>query len=160
VHFVRGEIEMGLSTQQKQLVQTTFAKVVPIADTAAMLFYDRLFELDPSTRHMFKHDMAAQRKNLMQTLSVAVASLDRLEAIVPAIHALGKRHVQYGVTAAHYDTVGAALLWTLEQGLGADFTPEVKEAWATVYGLLAQVALEGAAEAEAELQPEAELVMA
>lgn len=136
---------MALSSQQIQLVQNTFAKVVPMADAAATLFYDRLFQLDPSVRQLFKHDMAEQRKNLMQMLSVAVAGLDRLDAIVPAVHALGKRHVQYGVTAAHYQTVGASLLWALEQGLGADFTPEVKEAWATVYGLLAQVALEGAA---------------
>src|SRR5438445_12907018 len=100
---------MPLSAQQERLVQTSFAKVVPIADEAAKLFYDRLFELDPSTRHMFKHDMAAQRKNLMQMISVAVASLDRLEAIVPAVQALGQRHVQYGVTPAHYETVGAAL---------------------------------------------------
>src|SRR5258708_15663134 len=139
---------MALSIQQKQLVQTTFAKVAPIADTAATLFYDRLFELDPATRPMFKHDMAAQRKNLMQMISVAVASLDRLEDIVPAVRALGKRHVQYGVKAAQYETVGAALLWAFEQGLGAEFTPEVKEAWAAVYGLLAEVALQGAAEAE------------
>lgn len=142
------EIEMTLSSEQKQLVQATFANVAPIADTAATLFYDRLFELDPSTRQMFKHDMAAQRKNLMQMISVAVASLDRLDDIVPAVKALGKRHIQYGVTTDHYQTVGAALLWALEQGLGADFTPEVKEAWAAVYGLLATVALQGAAEAE------------
>ena len=141
---------MALSTQQIQLVQTTFTKVAPIADEAAKLFYDRLFELEPSTRYMFKHDMAEQRKKLMQMLSVAVASLERLDALVPAVQALGQRHVQYGVTPAHYETVGAALLWTLEQGLGADFTPEVKEAWAAVYGLLVQVALEGAAEALVE----------
>ncbi len=123
---------------QKVLVQESFAAVAPIADEAAVLFYRRLFELDPSLERMFRGDMAEQRRKLMQMLTAAVKGLDRLEQLVPVVEDLGRRHVGYGVTDAHYDTVGAALLWTLEQGLGEAFTPDVQDAWAAVYGLLAR----------------------
>lgn len=103
-------------------------------------FYGRLFELDPSLRPMFKGDLTEQGRKLMQVITFAVRSLKNLDAIVPAVEALGIRHVAYGVKAEHYDTVGAALLWTLGQGLGDAFTPEVKDAWPAVYGLLAQTA--------------------
>ena len=126
-----------LTAAQKNLVQESFKTIVPIADDAAQLFYQRLFELDPSLRHMFRGDMKEQRKKLMQMITAAVKGLDRLEQLVPVVEDLGRRHTGYGVTDAHYDTVGAALLWTLEMGLGSAFTPEVKEAWATVYGILA-----------------------
>jgi nitric oxide dioxygenase len=125
-----------VTPEQKTLVQQSFAQIVPIADTAAELFYGRLFELDPSLRLLFRGDMREQRRKLMQMIGIAVGGLDRLETIVPAVQALGRRHVGYGVTEAHFATVGAALLWTLEQGLGADYTPEVADAWATVYGVL------------------------
>jgi hemoglobin-like flavoprotein len=101
------------------------------------LFYGRLFELDPSLPLLFRGDMREQGRKLMQMLTVAVRGLDRLETIVPAVQALGRRHVAYGLTEAHFATVGAALLWTLEQGLGSAFTPEVADAWASVYGVLA-----------------------
>jgi hemoglobin-like flavoprotein len=128
------------------LVQRTWDLVLPIADDAAQLFYRRLFELDPSLRPMFaKSDMAEQRKKLMQMITVAVRGLGRLQDILPAVVALGRRHVQYGVTDAHYATVGAALLWTLEQGLGPAFTDDVKAAWAATYTALADV-MRGAAE--------------
>ena len=126
-----------LTNTQKTLVQESFAAVLPIADDAAALFYRRLFELDPSLERMFKGDMAEQRRKLMQMLTAAVKGLDRLEQLVPVVEDLGRRHAGYGVADAHYDTVGAALLWTLEKGLGNAFTPEVKDAWVTVYGLLA-----------------------
>jgi hemoglobin-like flavoprotein len=127
------------------LVQRTWDLVLPIADDAAQLFYRRLFELDPSLRPMFaKSDMAEQRKKLMQMITVAVRGLGRLQDILPAVVALGRRHVDYGVTDAHYATVGAALLWTLEQGLGPEFTPEVKAAWTATYTALADV-MRGAA---------------
>ena len=126
-----------LTNTQKTLVQESFAAVRPIADDAAALFYRRLFELDPSLERMFKGDMAEQRRKLMQMLTAAVKGLDRLEQLVPVVEDLGRRHAGYGVADAHYDTVGAALLWTLEKGLGNAFTPEVQDAWATVYGLLA-----------------------
>lgn len=128
-------------------VQTSFEKVVPIAETAAALFYGRLFEIDPSTRPLFRGDIKDQGRMLMQTLAIAVRSLHLPEKIIPAVQALGRRHVGYGVQSAHYESVGAALLWTLEQGLGAEFTPEVKEAWGQAYGLLAGVMQEAAASA-------------
>ncbi len=131
---------MSLTPAQIELVQSSFALVAPQAEAAAQLFYNRLFELDPSLRGLFKHDMTEQGRKLMQMLSVAVHALDRLETIVPAVQALGERHVQYGVQKSHYDTVGAALLWTLEQGLGEAFTPETREAWTAVYGILTQTA--------------------
>ena len=121
---------------QRKLVQSTFAAIVPIADDAAMLFYQRLFEIAPELRSMFRGDMTEQRKKLMQMLTAAVKGLDRLEQLVPVVEDLGRRHAGYGVEDRHYDTVGEALLWTLEMGLGAAFTADVKEAWATVYGVL------------------------
>ena len=127
------------------LIRDSWAAVVPIADTAAGFFYGRLFELDPAIERLFRRtDMAAQRKVLMQTLTVVVKSLDRLEQIVPAVQALGRRHAGYGVREEHYATVGAALLWTLEQGLGDAFTAPVHDAWATAYGTLASVMIEAA----------------
>lgn len=127
------------------LVESSFEKVKPIAAQAAELFYGRLFELDPSLKHLFKGDMTEQGRKLMATLAFAVAGLRQPETILKAVQELGRRHVGYGVQDAHYDTVGQALLWTLEQGLGADFTSEVRSAWAEVYGLLAGVMKEAAA---------------
>ena len=126
-----------LTNAQKTLVQESFAAVVPIADDAAALFYGKLFELDPSLEPMFRGDMAEQRRKLMQMLTAAVKGLDRLDQLVPVVEDLGRRHVGYGVADAHYDTVGAALLWTLQKGLGDAFTPDVHDAWVAVYGLLA-----------------------
>ncbi len=128
-----------MTPAQIALVQQTFDQVKPIADVAAGLFYNRLFELDPSLRPMFRGDMQEQGRKLMQMLAVAVAGLTRLDTLVPAVEALGRRHVGYGVRDEHYATVGAALLWTLGQGLGDAFTPEVEAAWATAYGLLSHV---------------------
>ena len=131
---------MTLTPEQKQLVRSTWALVKPIQEDAARLFYGRLFEIDPSTKPLFAStDMAKQGKKLMQTIGVAVAGLERLDAILPAVEALGRRHVGYGVREEHYESVGAALLWTLEQGLGEEFTPEVEEAWAETYWTLATV---------------------
>jgi hemoglobin-like flavoprotein len=126
-----------LTVAQKTLVQTSFATIVPIADDAAALFYRRLFELDPSLQAMFRGSMPEQRKKLMQMITAAVKGLDRLEQLVPVVEDLGRRHATYGVQDRHYETVGQALLWTLGMGLGSAFTPETKEAWAAVYGLLA-----------------------
>lgn len=136
-----------LTATQKSLVQDSFATIAPIADDAAALFYRRLFELDPSLRHMFPGDMAEQRRKLMQMLTAAVKGLDRLDRLVPVVEDLGRRHATYRVEERHYDTVGAALLWTLEKGLGEAFTPDTKEAWATVYGLLATTMKTAAREA-------------
>jgi hemoglobin-like flavoprotein len=130
-------------------VQTTFGKVAPIADTAAALFYGRLFELDPSLRPLFKGDLVEQGRKLMQMIGVAVNGLDRLDQILPAVQQLGVRHAAYGVRDQHYDTVATALLWTLEQGLGSDFTPEVKDAWTAAYTVLAGTMKHAAATAAA-----------
>ncbi|MBK8020895.1 MAG: hemin receptor [Chloroflexi bacterium] len=135
---------MSFTNEQKIIVQTTFAQVSD-ADRLASRFYDRLFEIDPTTRPMFRHEMTEQRKKLMQTIAVVVNALDRLETIVPAIQDLGRRHVAYGVTPAHWDSVGAALLWALEDAFGAAFTAEVRDAWAAAYGLIAATALDAAA---------------
>jgi len=135
-----------LTSTQKTLVQESFARIAPIADAAAALFYGRLFELDPSLQRLFRGDMAEQRKKLMHMLTAAVKGLDHLDRLVPVVQDLGRRHVAYGVKDAHYDTVGAALLWTLEQGLEDAFTPETAEAWATVYTLLATTMKEAARE--------------
>ncbi len=120
-----------------KLVQDSFAKVEPGAGAAADLFYARLFTLDPTLRSMFPAELAEQKHKLMTMLKLAVNNLNRLDELVPAVQALGQRHGAYGVTDEQYETVGAALLWALEQELGAAFTPEVKAAWTAVYGLLA-----------------------
>ncbi|KPJ97003.1 MAG: hemin receptor [Gammaproteobacteria bacterium SG8_15] len=136
-----------MTPEQKDLVQTTFADVVPIADTAAKLFYGKLFELDPDLKSLFKGDMEEQGRKLMQIIATAVNGLDRLDEIVPVVEDLGKRHVGYGVKAKDYNTVGTALLWTLKQGLDSSFTPEVEEAWTVVYTLLADTMKNAAAKA-------------
>ena len=138
-----------MTPAQKQLIQSSFAKVVPIAEQAAELFYGRLFELDPALKPMFKGDMSEQGRKLMSTLGVAVGSLDNLDALLPVLQNLGRGHVAYGVQDSHYDTVGAALLWTLEQGLGDDSPPELTDAWVEVYTIVATVMKEAAADAKA-----------
>ena len=135
-----------VTLRQIELVQGTFDVIAPIADDAAALFYRRLFEIDPTLRAMFKGDMAEQRRKLMQMLTAAVKGLPRLDRLVPVVQELGRRHATYGVADDHYDTVGAALLWTLEKGLGDAFTDEAREAWATVYGLLATTMKHAAAQ--------------
>lgn len=128
-----------MTPKQIQLVQKTWKLVMPIAEQAAAMFYGRLFQLDPTLRTLFKTDLKLQGQKLMQMISVAVNGLPKLDSIVPAVKDLGRRHVDYQVTDDMYDTVGEALLWTLEQGLGDTFTPEVKQAWAETYDTLADV---------------------
>jgi len=135
-----------MTPTQVELVQATWEKVAPIADTAAALFYGKLFELDPSLKPLFTSDIKEQGKKLMQMITVAVRGLNDLDKLVPAVQALGRRHVGYGVKDEYYATVGTALLWTLEKGLGDAFTPDVKESWATVYGILADTMQKAAAE--------------
>jgi methyl-accepting chemotaxis protein len=120
-------------------VQSSWAQVQPIAHVAGPLFYRNLFEADPSLRPLFRGDTDAQAARLMQMIGVAVSRLDDLPALVPVLKQLGQRHQGYGVRPAHYDTVGNALLATLEQGLGPAFTPAVRTAWTTVYGVMAEV---------------------
>ncbi|TCT08009.1 globin family protein [Aquabacter spiritensis] len=131
---------------QVELIQSSFAKVAPMSEQAAGLFYGRLFEIAPEVKPMFRGDIAEQGRKLMGTLAVVVKGLSNLDAVVPVAQVLAKRHVAYGVKDEHYAPVGAALLWTLEQGLGPDFTPEVKDAWTQAYGLLSTVMIAAAAE--------------
>ncbi len=125
-----------MKVEQITLVQNTFDKVRPISEEAAKLFYNRLFQLAPSLESLFKGDMKTQGRMLMQILDYAVTGLDRLDTIAPTIQDLVKRHVGFGVRDEYYETVGEALLWTLEQGLGKNFTPDVKDAWTAAYKLL------------------------
>ncbi len=130
---------MSLTSQQIADVQRTWELCVPIADTAADLFYTKLFELDSKLRTLFPHDLTEQKKRLMTMLTAAVRGLKDFGALVPAVQALGKRHVAYKVQEKDYDTVGAALLDTLAKGLGKEWTPQVKAAWTAVYGVLATI---------------------
>ena len=125
-----------MNPTQIKLVQDSFAKVAPISEQAAVLFYDRLFEVAPAVKAMFPADMTEQRKKLMGTLAVVVNGLTNLEAVLPAASALAKRHVNYGAKPEHYPVVGGVLLWTLEKGLGDSWTPDVEEAWTAAYGAL------------------------
>jgi nitric oxide dioxygenase len=127
-----------MTPDQIKLVQDSFAKVGPISEKAAELFYGRLFEIAPQVRAMFPDDMTEQRKKLMATLAIVVQGLNNLDTILPAASALAKRHVSYGAEAAHYPVVGQALLWTLEQGLGPSWTPDVAAAWTGAYTTLSE----------------------
>ena len=137
-----------MTPEQITLVKSSWQQVLPIKDTAADLFYTRLFELDPSLRGMFKGDMAEQGRKLMAMINTVVNSLDQLGPILGAVEDLGRRHAGYGVQDRHYDTVGEALIWTLGQGLGEGFTPAVKLAWVGAYTTLA-TAMKQAASATA-----------
>ena len=125
-----------MNPAQINLVQESFAKVAPISEQAATLFYDRLFEVAPAVKVMFPADMTEQRKKLMATLAVVVNGLSNLESVLPAASALAKRHVNYGARPEHYPVVGGALLWTLEKGLGEAWTVDVADAWTAAYGTL------------------------
>lgn len=125
-----------MTEKEIDLVQTSFGKVEPIAEDAAAIFYDKLFTMDPSLKPLFKGDMKEQGKKLMMMIKTAVLGLSNLEAIVPAVQDLGRRHVDYGVEASHYATVGAALIATLREGLGSEFDPETESAWVKTYTLL------------------------
>src|SRR3569833_3693027 len=145
-----------LTPTQIKLVQESFSKVAPISEQAAVIFYDRLFDVAPSVRALFPDEMSEQRKKLMATLAVVVNGLTNLQAVLPAASALAKRHVGYGAKPEHYPVVGGALLWTLEKGLGEAWTPVLAEAWTAAYGLLSGYMISeayGAQAAELEIAP-------
>jgi|SRR5215510_13060785 len=135
-----------LTADDVTVVRASFARVAPIKNAAADLFYDRLFEVAPQLRRMFPADLHEQKRKLMAMLAAAVDGLDDLDALVPKVKALGARHVGYGAGAADYNVVGEVLLWTLERGLGGAFTPEVRAAWTKIYDVLAATMQAGAAE--------------
>ncbi len=135
-----------MTSQQIALVKSTWTQVLPISDTAASLFYNRLFVLNPNLQALFKGDITVQGKKLIGMIGTAVNSLDHLHRIVPAVQDLGRRHAAYGVKDQDYDTVAAALIWTLGQGLDEAFTEEVKNAWIAAYGILATTMKQAATE--------------
>ena len=145
----------GISAEQVMLVQTSFANVLPIADVAGLLFYERIFTLAPEARALFGDDIALQASRTMAAVKTAVDGLDDVEHVAPFLIRRGARHVRYGVVPEHFDLVGAAFLWTLEQGLGDAFTPEVHEAWAAAFGVIARAMLIGMEQASAKLAPAA-----
>ncbi|MBP8000339.1 MAG: hemin receptor [Chloroflexi bacterium] len=136
-----------MNSQEIHTLQQSFSLVEPIAETAAGLFYARLFELDPALRPLFKSDLKSQGEKLMSSLKLVVSGLNNPEKIIPAVRNLGQRHANYGVQPEHYTTVGEALLWTLERGLGTAYTPEVAAAWGSAFGLLSGLMQEAASEA-------------
>lgn len=133
-----------MTPDQIQLVQTSFAKVVLIAEEAAELFYGRLFEIAPDVKPLFTSDQKQQGRKLMTTLGVVVNGLSDLDSVLPAAKDLAGRHVDYGVTREHYAPVGEALLWTLEKGLGDAFTDDTKVAWTAAYTTLSSVMIDAA----------------
>jgi hemoglobin-like flavoprotein len=137
--------EPRMTPEQIKLVQDSWARLAPIETHAAALFYNRLFTTDPKLQALFKGDIGEQKRKLMTMMGVAVNGLGRLETLAPAVRDLGRRHAEYGVQTQDYDTVGAALLWTLEQGHGQGFTPKLKEAWTAAYTILATTMQQGAA---------------
>jgi hemoglobin-like flavoprotein len=128
-----------MTPRQIELVETSFQRVAAEADKAADIFYERLFAVSPEVRALFSPDLAEQKKKLMQTMEVAVVNLRHLDSVVPALKEMGRRHVSYGVTVPQYALVGGALIWTLNQMLGPDFTPEMRAAWTEIYTTLATV---------------------
>jgi len=135
-----------MTPQQIHLVRTSFEPLKPLAASVAEAFYAQLFARDPALRSLFRgSDMTEQGGRLMQMMAAAIELLDRPTALRPVLLRLGQRHAGYGVAESHYDSVGAALLDTLAAGLGDGFTAEVREAWATMYGTVAQAMQEGAA---------------
>lgn len=133
-----------MTPQQIAAVQESFKLVLPISEQAGALFYGRLFEVAPGVRALFKGDMQEQARKLMLTLATVVKSLDRLETILPTVKALAVRHVAYGAKPEHYPVVGEALIWTLQQGLGDTFTPELEASWVAAYRALSGVMIEAA----------------
>ena len=134
-----------MTATEVALIQRSFAQVRPILEDAALLFYERLFELDPSLRSLFRSSRDAQAQKLAQALTVVVKGLENPAQLRGAIEALGRRHAGYGVREDHYTTVGEALIWTLERALGRAFTPDVRAAWVDAYGWLAFVMKEASA---------------
>jgi hemoglobin-like flavoprotein len=142
-----------MTPHQMEIVKKSFAKIMPFSDQAVELFYCRLFELDPSLRLMFRSDMTEQKQKLMLALAMVVSNLEKMESILPAVRELGCRHKTYGVRNRHYDIVGAALLWTLEIGLGSGWNKELAEAWELAYGQVAGAMKEGADSVEPARRP-------
>ena len=142
-----------MTPHQIEIVKLSFAKIMPFKDQAAELFYCRLFELDPSLRLMFKSDMTEQKQKLMVAIALVVTNLEKMDSLLPTVRELGRRHKTYGVRNRQYEIVGAALLWTLEIGLGTGWTDDLAEAWKNAYGRVAKAMIEGAESPEPARKP-------
>jgi hemoglobin-like flavoprotein len=153
--YVQDAPEHGITPAQVLLVQSSFADVLPIADVAGMLFYERIFTLAPEARALFGDDIALQASRTMAAVKTAVDGLDDIDQVAPFLVRLGARHVRYGVVPAHFDLVGEAFLWTLGQGLGEAFTPAVNEAWVAAFGVIGRAMLIGMEQQSAKLEPAA-----
>lgn len=141
-----------MTPEHERLIRDSWRQFEPMARPLARVFYNHLFELDPGTQPLFAStDMDAQGLKFWQMLAEIVRVLDEPDELVSQVAALGRRHFGYGVTNDQYEVVGAALLWTLEQGLGPAFTQEVREAWAEAYLVLATVMRRSAARTSAGL---------
>ncbi len=137
-----------MTPQQETLIRETWRQVSPIAEAAAEMFYSRLFEIEPAARELFHAtDMARQRRAVIEALTFVVEELEKPEALLPVLHDLGRRHAAYGLRDTHFEAVGAALLWTLAQGLGPAWSPKAEAAWTEAYGMIAGAMREGAREA-------------
>jgi hemoglobin-like flavoprotein len=147
-----------MTPEQVKLVHDSFAQVAPIGASVANLFYDRLFHIAPEVRPLFPDDLTGQKAKLMQMLALAAVNLHQVERIIPAVRELGRRHAGYGVTPGHYERVGAALLWALEQSLGPAFTPHIKDGWAAAYATIANAMKTAAAEVLIEVAEGTEFV--
>ncbi len=138
-----------MTPQAKQQIEESWAEVAPLGPAAAELFYQRLFEIAPRLKGLFAGtDMRRQHMALMDALTFAVSSLEQPERLMPVLEDLGRRHRGYGVCRQDYQDVGAALLWTLEKGLGPAWTPSVRQAWVEVYGLVSRTMCRAADEAD------------
>jgi len=142
-----------MTPRQIEIVKQSFSRIMSFQDQAAELFYCRLFELDPSLRLMFRSDMTEQKQKLMLALGMVVSNLEKMDNLLPAVRELGRRHKTYGVRNRHYEVVGAAMLWTLEIGLGSSWTKELAEAWTIAYGRVADAMVEGADTVEPVRRP-------
>jgi hemoglobin-like flavoprotein len=144
--------EPAMNTEQITLVRHSFTLVQPIAAEAAALFYAHLFKADPSLKSLFKSDMKRQGEQLMNMIAAAVQILDRPPTLMPVLRSLGARHLNYGVRDEHYASVGTALIQTLQDGLGAQFTPEVRAAWIAMYRVVSHTMMQAAHEAGEEIR--------
>ncbi|NBB23288.1 hemin receptor [Runella sp. CRIBMP] len=133
-----------MNDQQKKLVQSSFARIVPKSEYAAQVFYTRFFELVPEVKHLFKSELKTQGIKLFQVISFTVCSLDNMDELLPLLQDLGQKHVKYGAKEQHYQYIGEALLWTLEKVLKSDFTPEIQQAWIDVYSVMSAAMIEAA----------------
>lgn len=136
-----------MTGDQIELVQESFAHVLPADAGAAHTFYDQLFTLAPETRALFHGDIDDQGRKLFLTLAAVVDALDQLEKVVPVARALAIRHVGYGVEERHYSIVGVALIETLRGALGPRFDTATEAAWTSAYAILSGVMIAAANEA-------------